>query len=149
MESPADTPGRVTALDDLPTGPIARLAAGGYLLAALTQGHDLYCWGGHPGQAPLITGLSGEPMPVVVKDSDILDVGIGESHMVLLTHKREVFIVGNGGSGQLGLGHVRESVNEWAEITLPLDEDQVVTGVAAGPRNTFILVRKQAPDDER
>jgi alpha-tubulin suppressor-like RCC1 family protein len=69
--------------------------------------------------------------------------------MILLTHKREVFIVGNGEHGQLGLGSDREPVNEWAEITLPLDDDQVVTGVAAGPRNSFILVGRQAPNNGR
>ncbi|CAK7198921.1 hypothetical protein SEUCBS139899_001589 [Sporothrix eucalyptigena] len=93
--SPADNPGRVTALEDLPTGPIVKLAAGGYVLAALTRGRDLYCWGGYPGRRPMVLeDLTGEPSPIVVlvtadegndKEADIADIGVGDGHMIVLT----------------------------------------------------------------
>lgn len=42
--------GRVTSLDDLPTGPVTKLVSAGYTTVVLTEGGDLYVWGGHPGE---------------------------------------------------------------------------------------------------
>ncbi|KAK3304598.1 regulator of chromosome condensation 1/beta-lactamase-inhibitor protein II, partial [Chaetomium strumarium] len=144
-DSPADTPGLVTDLEDLPTGPITKLAAGGYVLAALTAGNDLYCWG-HAGRSPmLLQDLPDTPGPVVIDDRDIVNVAVGGAHMLVLTADREVYVTGDNASGQLGLLEVR-STSTWARVDLGsvlAAEDGVVTGVVAGPRNSFLIVRKQ------
>ncbi|KAK4242100.1 E3 ubiquitin-protein ligase HERC2 [Achaetomium macrosporum] len=145
-DSPADTPGLVPDLEDLPTGPVIKLVAGGYVLAALTAGNDLYCWG-HAGRSPILHDLSDTPSPVVIDDKDIVDVAVGDAHMLALTADGEVYVTGDNANGQLGLPGVR-STTTWTRIDLGsvLDaEEAVVTGLVAGPRNSFLIVRKQ-PD---
>ncbi|KAK4454949.1 E3 ubiquitin-protein ligase HERC2 [Podospora aff. communis PSN243] len=141
----ATTPGIVPDLSDLPTGPITKLAAGGYVLAALTAGRDLYVWG-HPGRAAAAglggLGVSDEIMPVVIEDFDIDDVAVGEAHVVVLTTSGEVFVIGSNSNGQLGLGGV-ECAEEWTRVAVEKGEGYVV-GVAAGPKNSFLLVSKQS-----
>ncbi|KAK4098272.1 RCC1/BLIP-II [Parathielavia hyrcaniae] len=141
-DSPAGVPGQVTDLDDLPTGPITKLAAGGYILAALTAGNDLYCWG-HAGRSPILDDLSDTPSPVVIDDKDVIDVAVGEAHMLVLTSDREVYVIGENNNGQLGLPGV-PSTKTWTRIDLSavLTSGQTVTGVAAGPRNSFLIVGK-------
>ncbi|SPQ27291.1 563afc7f-6258-41e5-9ae7-9ed4d0bdc484 [Thermothielavioides terrestris] len=169
-DSPADTPNPVTDLDDLPTGPIVKLAAGGYLLAALTAGHDLYCWG-DAGRSRILADLSDTPSPVVIyndndnddddnndnndndgqqqqqqeeeekekEEEDVVDVAIGEAHMLALTAAGRVYVVGDNGNGQLGLPG-RASAWSWTRVDLGAESGQVI-GVAAGPRNSFLVVR--------
>ncbi|KAH6622799.1 regulator of chromosome condensation 1/beta-lactamase-inhibitor protein II [Chaetomium tenue] len=145
VSSPAETPSLVTDLDDLPTGPITKLAAGGYVLAALTAGNDLYCWG-HAGRSPMFDELPLEdaPNPVVIDDKDIVDVAVGEAHMLVLTADREVYVIGSNRNGQLGLPGVA-STRSWMRIDLAsvLGTGETVTGVAAGPRTSFLRVRRQ------
>lgn len=142
--SPASLPGRVTDLDELPTGKIVKIAAGGYTLAAVTSGHDLYCWGGHPGRKEFIDGVSPSsgPVPVVVEDeNDVVQVAIGESHAIALTEKGDVFVIGENTNNQLGMViSAAQSSGSWAKIKLPLEEE-VPVGVAAGPRASFIKTR--------
>jgi len=139
--SPANTPNLVTDLDDLPTGPITKLAAGGYLLAALTAGNDLYCWG-HAGRSPVLPDLSDTPTPVVIDDQDIADVAVGVAHMLVLTLDGDVYVIGDNSNGQLGLSGV-SSTKTWTRLDLGsiLTAGQIVTGVAAGPRNSFLIVQ--------
>ncbi|KAK7748033.1 hypothetical protein SLS53_001285 [Cytospora paraplurivora] len=148
----ADQPGMVTALRDLPTGPIRKVAAGGYVLGALTAGDDLYLWGGgggggggQPGgrKGVLADIVGDEPAPVDLDGRDIADVAIGDSHLVVLTTGGEVFVVGDNGNGQLGL-HEHEYAESWARVGLGLQDGRRAVGVAAGPRNSFILVRQEA-----
>lgn len=153
-ESPAHEPHPVIALDDLPTGPIVKIAAGGYLLAALTAGNDLYCWGGHPGLPPVIPDVSAEPQPVVVVGADgqereIKDVGVGEMHLIVLTTDGEVFVAGSKDcqNGQLGLGHLQGSSPDGTPwIKLDLENKVQATGVAAGPRTSFLIAQFDTHD---
>jgi alpha-tubulin suppressor-like RCC1 family protein len=141
--NPADTPGPVPDLADLPTGPITKLAAGGYLLAALTAGNDLYCWG-HAGRCAMLADLSDTPSPVVINDHDILDVAVGDAHMLVLTTDRQVYVIGDNANGQLGLPGV-SATRTWTRIDLGsvLGAGEFVTGVAAGPRSSFLVAGKQ------
>ncbi|KAL8336350.1 hypothetical protein RB601_000256 [Gaeumannomyces tritici] len=147
----SQTPGLVTDLEDLPTGKIKRIAAGGYLLAALTTGGDLYCWGGHPGRKAIIGDSSEDmlsgPVPVVVdEDADVTDVAVGESHLIVLTDRADVFVIGENSNGQLGLGKDRSvSARSWTRVELPQPLPQVreIVGVAAGPRCSFIKRRSK------
>ncbi|KAK3293476.1 regulator of chromosome condensation 1/beta-lactamase-inhibitor protein II [Chaetomium fimeti] len=142
--SPAERPGLVSDLDDLPTGPITKIAAGGYVLAALTAGNDLYCWG-HAGRSTMLDDLSDDPNPVVIDDKDILDVAVGESHMLVLTTDAEVYVVGDNTNGQLGLPGT-DSTTSWTRIDLAsvLGAGETVTGVVAGPRNSFLIAQRQS-----
>ena len=138
---PANMPCEVTDLSDLPTGPVTKLAAGGYILAAITEGHDLYVWGGHPGRAAIMEGMGGQPSPVVIGEHDVMDVGIGDSHMIALTDDNQVYIIGQNSNGQLGLD-VKET-STWTKVELEHPERRHITRVAAGPKNSFIIAQDQ------
>lgn len=138
--SPAERPGLVTALQDLPTGPIAKIAAGGYMLAALTTGNDLYLWGGHPGRKTVPADVSDEPAPVVIEEQDIADVAIGEAHLIALTTEGKVYVIGHNGNGQLSLPI--ESTDSWRQVDLHLNDGKRAVGVAAGPRNSFFIIQE-------
>jgi alpha-tubulin suppressor-like RCC1 family protein len=148
LTSPGNIPSPVTDLDDLPTGPITKLAAGGYILAALTAGNDLYCWGQagrSPGSVTLDDNLTDAPSPVLIDDDkDVLDVAVGETHMIVLTADRAVYVLGDNANGQLGLPGVSVA-KTWTCVDLDavLGKGEIVTGVAAGPKSSFLIVHKQ------
>ncbi|KAI1456133.1 RCC1/BLIP-II [Annulohypoxylon moriforme] len=141
--SPAERPSVVEELEDLPTGKITKIFAAGYLALALTEGHDLYAWGGHPGRRALLEGLSSSPMPVIVEESDIIDCGVGESHIIVLTSEHDVYVIGENTNGQLGLSV--EEARSWTRISLQLKVEQIVCGVNAGQRTSFILIKEKDP----
>lgn len=154
----------MTDLSDLPTGPVTKLAAaaGGYALAALTAGNDLYVWGDAGRSGAALSGLfsarEGEgPSPVVISSGeegegegkDVADVAVGDAHMVALTTDGEVYVIGDNGSGQLGgLGTRQGMQGSWTRVDLEAEvgidgRAQSVTGVAAGPMNSFLIVRNR------
>ncbi|KAI1388878.1 RCC1/BLIP-II [Hypoxylon trugodes] len=140
--SPAERPGIVEELEDLPSGRIKRIGAAGYLILALTEGDDLYAWGGHPGRPAILEGLSSSPIPIVVdEDSDITDFGVGESHIIALTSNSDVYVIGDNTNGQLGLS-IKEA-RSWTKIHLHLGVDRVTCSVGAGGRTSFILTKNQ------
>jgi len=141
--APADAPGLVGDLWDLPTGRISKIAAGGCVLAAVTTGNDMYCWGGHPGRPSVLEDISANPTPVVVGEADVQDVAVGDSHMVVLTDQGEVFGIGDNENGQLGLGREQPWAKSWTRIPLPLGGRSRVSRVAAGPRSSFLIVQEQ------
>jgi alpha-tubulin suppressor-like RCC1 family protein len=81
---------------------------------------------------------------VVIDEKDIIDVAVGEAHMLVLTSEREVYVIGDNTNGQLGLPGVT-STKTWTRVDLGavLSTGQAVTRVAAGPRNSFLIVGKQ------
>ncbi|KAI1325854.1 regulator of chromosome condensation 1/beta-lactamase-inhibitor protein II [Xylariaceae sp. FL0255] len=135
--SPANKPGMVEDLIDLPSGKIKKIAAAGYMTLALTEGHDLYAWGSHPGRLPVLESISGTPEPVMVEEHDIADFAVGETHVIVLTVNGDIYIVGENTNGQLGLP--LERTTKWARISLPLVPGEVITGVKAGQRSSLIL----------
>lgn len=138
--SPADKPGLVVALQGLPTGRIAKLAAGGYMLAAVTTGNDLYLWGGHPVRKTVPTEVTDEPTPIVVEEEDIVDVAIGQSHLLVLTTQGRVYVIGENRNGQLGLASIA-TVDTWTPIDLNLQQGSRAVALAAGPRASFIMIK--------
>ncbi|KAI0806387.1 regulator of chromosome condensation 1/beta-lactamase-inhibitor protein II [Xylaria sp. FL0064] len=136
--SRAENPGLVEDLQDLPSGKIKKIAAAGYTVLALTEGHDLYAWGGHPARQPLIESLSGDPSPVDVEENDILDFSVGETHLLVLTTSGNVYTIGENTNGQLGLPLHRTA--KWTQIPLSLP-DEVIVGVKAGQRSSFIVTK--------
>lgn len=85
---------------------------------------------------------------MVIDDKDVIDVAVGEAHILVLTSDKEVYAIGDNANGQLGLPGV-SSTSTWTRIDLRSVltdvSAQSVTGVAAGPRNSFLIVgSKQA-----
>lgn len=130
---PADAPGTgvpgvVYDLEDLEDDEkVVKLAACGYLTAALTKGGDCYVWG-----APEL-GWSGSPEPL---DFNVVDVAVGEQFVVLIAKKddgaRELWVRGKSRHGELGLRDEAVKIEDWTrvELSVPLDKElvQVVTG---------------------
>lgn len=128
-------------LEDLPTGKVKKLAAAGYLLMALTEGNDLYAWGGHPGLPGFLDDISASPSPVVIEDHDVADCAVGQSHSAVLTLSGEVYTAGANANGQLGI--TTEADSPWSKVPLPPGLDGTIVSVACGPRNSFMTVQKR------
>lgn len=141
--SPADRPCVVEDLVDLPTGPIIKVVAGGYTLLALTEGCDLYSWGGHPGRPAAVLDLADAPEPVDVDGEDIKDCAMGDQHAVVLTTSGTVFVIGHNTNGQLGFPGV-DKAHPWKQVSLSLGPHDRIVGVEAGSRTSFILVESLA-----
>lgn len=112
-----------------------KISSGGYATAALTSANDVYFWG-RPGCPEGL--LTGSPIPLDLDGQDFLDVTVGFNHMMILTTERKLFVVGDGGSGQLG--QEVKQFKDWKEISLPLTETQRVSGIHAGYKTSFVLV---------
>lgn len=138
--SPATSvPGIVYDLEDLEDDEkVAKIAAGGYLTAALTNGGDCYIWGAQE------LGWSGRPVPV---DLRVIDVAVGEECVVLIAERddggREIWVRGHSRHGELGLGKVEE-VKEWTKVLLDVPEDRKLVQVVAGAKCVLLEVRKEA-----
>ncbi|KAI8634191.1 regulator of chromosome condensation 1/beta-lactamase-inhibitor protein II [Xylariaceae sp. FL1651] len=137
--SPADRPGLVEDLDGLPSGKIKKISAAGYTVLALTEGNDLYAWGGHPGRQPIIDSVSSSPSPVVVDENDILDCSVGVSHIIVMVSDGSVYVIGENTNGQLGLPLMNTMI--WKKVPLTLQTGEAVTGVKAGPRSSFVITK--------
>jgi alpha-tubulin suppressor-like RCC1 family protein len=116
-----------------------KISSGGYATAALTESNDIYIWGrqGHP---ELDEPLTRSPTPLDLDGEDFLDVAVGINHMIVLTTKGKLFVVGAGENGQLGLEAASKEVKDWKEVRLPLKEGQQVASVHAGYKNSFVIV---------
>ena len=83
---------------------------------------------------------------VIDEDKDIADIAIGEAHMLALTTEGDVYVIGDNSNGQLGVQGMA-STNTWTRVDLRdvVGEGKYITGVSAGPRSSFLIVRNQ-PD---
>ncbi|RPB13506.1 RCC1/BLIP-II [Morchella conica CCBAS932] len=142
--APPDAPGLVDALDGIA---MAGVAAGGWVGAARSAERDVYLWGGRAGEdGGVICDLGGvgadggEEVGVVdvERGADVVGVGVGMGHVVVLTEGGRVWGVGRAGSGQLGVGG-EEFCEEWREIDI--GEGRVVE-VVAGGWATFVVVER-------
>lgn len=150
LHSPADVPGLVSDLSDIGE-PIKMVAAGGYTLAALTEGGGLYLWGmqspGSQSRHQAFADLSGIPNYVEVDgEKDVQDIALGESHAIALTTDGCVYVVGDNTNGQLGLGSDSKSpVESWLKVPFNSPQGWNIVGVEAGPRSSFIVTAKAKP----
>ena len=82
------------------------------------------------------------PTPVDLEGLDFLDVSVGDAHMLAVSlEERRLFVVGEGGSGQLGLGREKAGdAREWREVVLPLERGKKISKVYAGYKNSFVVV---------
>ncbi|OAR02865.1 hypothetical protein LLEC1_01754 [Akanthomyces lecanii] len=143
---PARYPGQVADLDHLlEHDPIRWVAAGGYAVAALTRSGDVYIWGQHPpsrtGEQPFFPRLTAIPSYTDIGGGkDIRDVALGEAHAIALTDHGELYVVGSNRSGQLGIPAIK-STNQWTHLAFSPPNGFRITGVAAGPNTSFVLVK--------
>ncbi|KAK2591742.1 hypothetical protein QQS21_010563 [Conoideocrella luteorostrata] len=131
--------------------PVKHVTAGGYILAALTESSSVYVWGrqsGGMGHRTFNSSFDVSGMPnycEVYGDKDVQDIALGESHAIALTANGEVCVIGTNSNGQLGLGKSRDfHATAWTKLHLDLPTGHHVTGVAAGPRCSFILTAQKA-----
>lgn len=76
-------------------------------------------------------------------DKDVRDVAVGDSHAVALTTDGAVYVIGDNGNGQLGLGEgFGQRIDTWKRVDLEKLGGAAVVGVAAGPRASFILTHR-------
>lgn len=87
--------------------------------------------------------LDGQPTPLDLGDFDILGVGVGDCHVIVLTLDGRVLVMGKGGNGQLGMGEGVEELREWREVDLKLEAGRRPLQVAAGPRCSLVIVSNE------
>lgn len=142
----ANKPSSVKALGGLN---IIKIAASGWICAALSEDGALYVWGTTtPGKQAKINALQPDDggdvalveLPSAQSDEplDVLDVGIGDDHIAVVSEGNRLFVVGENSNGQLGLGH-DASLADWHEVPR-LDG---VKAVWCGPLSTFALVHTE------
>ncbi|KAL9001312.1 MAG: hypothetical protein Q9169_000203 [Polycauliona sp. 2 TL-2023] len=159
-QSPASLPTVVSALDGID---IAKIAAGSWLMAAVSREKDLYVWG-HVMQQPLVDSCSGfqrlletighDGMPEdvhlidVADGQDVEDAAVGDEHLVVLTANGELWGYGSNESGQLGLGReVKSTQGKWVKV-YSAKAGETIREIAAGPLSTFVVVGCGASDRE-
>jgi alpha-tubulin suppressor-like RCC1 family protein len=139
--SPANQPGEVTALGGLQ---IVKIAAGGWMAAALCQDGALYLWGantpGRDGQLEALRGLGPGEVALVqltdAEDQDVINVSIGENHVAVTTESGMIFVVGENRDGQLGLQISDVFRPGWVQVT----QFRRAREVLCGPKCTFVWV---------
>lgn len=77
---------------------------------------------------------------------DVADMAVGDAHMIILTTGGEVYVIGENRNGQLGLPGVG-SVKTWTRVNVNL-EGAIITGLAAGPRSSFLIVRNRTKQNQ-
>jgi len=138
-DSPANVPCMLEDLTSDPITGIKKIAAGGYIAGALTNENDLYVWGGRQGQETPLPDMSGIPESVDIEGEDILDFGVGDRHIVVLTMSHRLWVIGNNSNGQCGDGSKNE-IGAWKEVTLPLHKGQKIVKVFEGYKTSFAIV---------
>ncbi|KAK5119383.1 hypothetical protein LTR85_007739 [Meristemomyces frigidus] len=141
--TPAEEPGVVEALGGLR---ISKIASGGWMSAALSEDGALYLWGGSPpGAEKFLSRLreagAGEVTLVELpgdgnEPPDVIDVAVGDAHVVAVTADHRLFVVGDNKNGQLGLDSAQAFFEDWTEVEALQDVQRVV----CGPKASFAFV---------
>ncbi|KAI4240089.1 MAG: hypothetical protein L6R40_005328 [Gallowayella cf. fulva] len=151
-QSPASVPAVLSALDGIP---IANIAAGKWLVAAVSCEKDLYVWGhvlqlpfavDHSCFAKILSTLDEDDKPEDVHlvdvggNLDVEEVAVGDDHLIVRTTIGDVWGYGSNEFGQLGLGRgVKSTQGEWVKIYVPA-KDERVRELTAGPLTTLLVV---------
>lgn len=144
----------------------------GYVLAALTSGGDVYCWGDVTRNGGALSHCSclnlsenfGAPVPIVIQNNhahnqqqeaeaeeeedgkDIADIAVGDAHMLALTRDGEVYVLGDNSNGQLGMDPQAVGVvTGWTRVDLDgvlRSREEKVVGVVAGTRTSFLITER-------
>ncbi|KAI4719798.1 RCC1/BLIP-II protein [Aureobasidium sp. EXF-10727] len=144
-DTEAKSPGLVESLAGIQ---IKKVASDGWMTAALSQDGAVYLFGtGTPGTQNSLSCLAeldstgaalvdieekGEPL-------DLLDVAVGDGHVLLLTQEGRVFAAGDNRNGQLGLGPKASSyIKDWREVIVP--DQRRCAAIFAGPKSSFFQI---------
>ena len=146
-DTPAQRPGMLEALGGLK---IVKVAAGGWMCAALAQDRAAYIWGaGAPGTDNTLQTLreaeAGEVVLISIPSTqndaaeplDIIEIGVGDNHIAVLADGGRLFVAGDNKNGQLGLDHDEAWVDDWAEVP-NADSTSNFCGIVCGPKATFV-----------
>ncbi|KAF2839624.1 RCC1/BLIP-II [Patellaria atrata CBS 101060] len=142
-------PGIVDGLDGIP---IRKIAAGAWIMGAVSKDRDAYLWGmARPGQGDKIDALCRSDDELIEEDVklvnigeglDILDLAIGDGHVVILTQGGRIFVAGDSNNGQLGLGHSqRHFIPTWTEVEL--FQSLEVISIHAGDKTSFAIINSR------
>ena len=140
--NPAEVPSPVSFLGGIS---IDKIAAGGWLGAAVSEDRDLYVWGGQAGAAKRLNALpkfsDGEEVRLVDINGgvDVVDVGVGSDHIIALTGDGEVWVTGESDCGQLGTGTTTFEGN-WVRVRGDWEANGRVVGVGCGAWCSWVLV---------
>ena len=78
---------------------------------------------------------------VDIEGMDVLDVGVGDRHIIALTADSAVWVCGRGEEGQLGLEKESRFVTGWKKVEPSWGKGKVV-GVKAGGWGSWVSVKK-------
>jgi hypothetical protein len=141
-ETEARSPGLVESLAGIK---IKKISTDGWITAALSEDGAAYLIGtATPGTQHSISCLRElDPLQAALveikegdEELDILDVAVGDGHVLLLTQGGRIFAAGDNRNGQLGLGQKASSfVQDWSEVKVP-GQGRCVA-VYAGPKSSF------------
>jgi hypothetical protein len=145
----ADKPGVVEALGGLKIASIQCGPGVGWLASALSEDGALYLWGTPtPGEDGVIDCLNeggpGEVALVEISSEtdaepvDIVSAGVGRNHVAVVTEAGHLFVVGDNGNGQLGLGKDQSFVEDWTRVP----SLNGLQSVMAGPKATFAFSQR-------
>lgn len=142
----ADKPGLVDALGGLR---IRKIACGGWICAALSEDGALYIWGvGSPGGDLTIKPLrevgAGEVALVELAEVDgevvdVVDVAVGDNHLVAIDERHRLWVVGSNSNGQLALDSQKVFIDDWTLVQSP--EETTFHSVTCGPKCTLVLAQ--------
>lgn len=111
---------------------------------AISRDRDSYAWGrDRPAEEQdvrlAMLPEQGEDVRLIEVGGgkDVVDVGVGSSHIALTDSEGVLWVIGGNDNGQLGLEDVKGHLESWREVQ-PLVKP--VTKVWCGDNNTFILL---------
>jgi hypothetical protein len=142
--TPAEKPGLVEALGGLKIESVQCGLGVGWLASALSEDGALYLWGttmpgedgaleclreAGPGEVALVEIL---PDPDA-EPADIVSASVGRNHVAVVADVGHLFVIGDNGNGQLGLGKEQPFAEEWTRVPSLNNLARVVSG----PKSTF------------
>jgi hypothetical protein len=146
--TPASTPSLVDALGGIP---ISKIDAAGWVFGALSKEQDLYLWGvGRPGSdgddgLRDLLGNGDEEVKLVEIEAveSVIDFGIGDGFIVVLAEGGDVWVRGDNGNGQLGIGREEKLIREWTKVERARIGVGNVVEVVVGDLCTFLLTSRR------
>jgi alpha-tubulin suppressor-like RCC1 family protein len=119
----------------------------------VSEDNDLYVWGGQASEVKKINAL---PRPSDKEDVrlvdikggiDVVDVGVGNGHIVALTGDGEVWTTGEGDYGQVGTGR-KAFEEDWVQARGAWEGKGSVVAVGCGVWCSWVLIDTRVDSKE-